>query len=245
LPPPPGGAVQPITGPNQIPFQPGPQFLQALNAHFANRPPLDNLGTPMQEAFDRADVAIKSAALTGQLVVVAFTDGQPNCFPDPAITMVPTMVEPMRAADWLASSNIKTYMVGLPGGQGVQILNQVAMSGGTMQYIIPDDPKALEDKLREVVMETIDVGFDSCVIALDPAAEVPDKLHLVVEEKGVLQDVPRDLATDAGWTITADGITVELTGRLCEDAMAGRFTKVTFQYGCVDLPPLPPPPPVE
>jgi hypothetical protein len=35
-----------------------------------------------------------------------------------------------------------------------------------------------------------------------------------------------------------------LTGRLCDDALAGRFEKVTFEYGCVDVPPLPPPPPV-
>src|SRR5687768_11404205 len=60
LPPAPGGAVQPIEGPNQIAFQPGAQFLTAWNQHWATRPLGDNIGTPMQEAFDRADVAIQN-----------------------------------------------------------------------------------------------------------------------------------------------------------------------------------------
>lgn len=57
-------------------------------------------------------------------------------------------------------------------------------------------------------------------------------------------DVDRQLSSDAGWTLSDDGARVELTGRLCEDALSGRFAKVTFEYGCVDVPPLPPPPPV-
>ena len=37
-------------------------------------------------------------------------------------------------------------------------------------------------------------------------------------------------------------VTVTLTGKLCDEAMGGRFQKVTFEYGCEDPPPLPPPP---
>jgi hypothetical protein len=245
LPPPPGGAVQPIDGPNQIPFQPGPQFLTAWEQHWATRPLGDNIGTPMQEAFDRADGAIQNATLTGQLVVVAFTDGEPNCFPDPAITMVPTMVEPERAASWLASRMIKTYMVGLPGAQGVTILDQVAQSGGTMQYILPDDPTQLEMKLREVVQETVRTGFNSCSINLTPAADLPDELLMLVEENGLTQQVPHDAGGSSGWTISPDGAHVEIVGKLCEDAMGGRFTAITFEYACPSVPPPPALPPVE
>jgi hypothetical protein len=252
--PPPMGSVQPIDGPQQIPFQPGPQFLTAWQAHWGNRPPGDNIGTPMQEAFDRADVAIKGATLTGQTLVVAFTDGEPNCFPYddgvgamPAttITGIPTMTEPMHAAEWLSTSMIKTYMVGLPGANGVQILNDVAVSGGTMQYIVPDDPTQLEMKLREVVEETIKSGFNSCSISLNPAANPPEKLLMLVEEGGMLQNVPHEAGADgAGWTINDDGTHVEITGALCDDAMGGRFTAITFEYGCPDVPPPPTLPPV-
>ena len=47
-----GGAVEPIEGPQQITFQPGPMFLQSLQDARANRPPL-GIGTPMNEAFVR------------------------------------------------------------------------------------------------------------------------------------------------------------------------------------------------
>ena len=102
-------------------------------------------------------------------------------------------------------------------------------------------------KLREAVQETVKRGLNSCKISLDPVPQAPEQLHMIVFEasnptEGL--EVARDLSVDAGWTLGADG-TVELTGRLCEEAFSGRFEKVTFEYGCVDRPPFPPPPPVE
>jgi hypothetical protein len=241
LPAPAGGVVAPIDGMGQIPFQPGPQFLASWAAHWTELNGALGIGTPMQEAFDRADVAIQSSMLNGQLAVVAFTDGQPNCLPDPAVTMTPTATEPERSASWLMNENIKTYVVGLPGAAGVDILNNVAVSGGTMQYILPDDPAQLEAKLKEVVGETVKTGFDSCSINLEPAADPADKLLMVVEEKGIRSRVDRMLSANAGWTITPDGTHVEITGKLCDDAKAGRFDAITFEYGCKELPPLPPP----
>jgi hypothetical protein len=239
----PGAAVDPIELPTQIAFQPGPMFLQAWNQHWVDTAGAFGIGTPMNEAFDRADVALQQAQLTGDVAVVAFTDGAPNCIPDPAMTMVPTMLEPARAASWLADRKVRTYVVGLPGALGVQILNDVAVSGGTMQYIVPDDPAMLEQKLREVVSETIKSGFNSCSITLKPAADPVDKLLMVVEENGMRSKVDRMLAPDAGWSISPDGKKVEITGRLCEDAKAGRFEAITFEYGCKDLPELPAPRP--
>ena len=255
FPPPMGGSVQSIDGAQQIPFQPGPQFLTSWMSHWGNRPPGDNIGTPMQEAFDRADLALKGSMLTGNTIVVAFTDGEPNCFPYddgvgamPATTgagLMSTMTEPMHAAEWLAMSNIKTYMVGLPGANGVQILNDVAVSGGTMQYIVPDDPAQLEMKLREVVQETVSMGFNSCSITLTPAAVPPEKLLMIVEETaGMRQNVPHEAGPSSGWTVSGDGVQVEITGGLCDDAMNGRFSSITFEYGCPDIPPPPTLPPV-
>lgn len=238
----PGVAVDPIDTANQIKFQPGPMFLQAWNAHWQMLGGALGIGTPMQEAFDRADAALKSAMLTGDVAVVAFTDGAPNCIPDDTMTMIPTMPEPMRAAGWLADKKVKTYVVGLPGALGVDLLNQVAVMGGTMQYIVPDDPAMLEAKLKEVVSETVKSGFNSCSINLKPAADPVEKLQMVVEENGKRQKVARMLSADAGWSITADGTHVEITGKLCDDAKAGRFQSITFEYGCKDLPELPPPP---
>lgn len=245
LPPPQGGAVAPIDAPTQIAFQPAATFLPAWEQHWTMPGAGSGIGTPMQEAFDRAAVAIESAALTGPTAVFAFTDGAPNCFPDPMLTGIPTMTEPNHAAEWLAMRQIKTYMVGLPGAAGAQILDQVAQSGGTMNYILPDDPAQLEMKLREVVQEQVKTAFDSCTITLSPPAMVPDELHLVVVEKGVRQEAARDLGNGSGWSVSDDGALVEMTGALCDNAKAGTFEQITFEFGCVELPPLPPPAPLE
>jgi len=104
----------------------------------------------------------------------------------------------------------------------------------------PDDPAALEQKLREVVSQTVKMGFDSCMISLKPAADPVDKLLMIVEEGGKRQRVEHMLSPTAGWTISGDGVNVELTGSLCDDAKSGRFASITFEYGCKDVPPPPP-----
>jgi len=242
FPPPPGGAVANIDGEGQIPFLPGPEFLTAWNNHWAGGTVSLGIGTPMQEAFDRADAAITSAQLTGALAVVAITDGAPTCFPDGADPAWMTDLEVNRAQTWQTNNNIKTYVVGLPGAAGVQILNDVARSGGTTEYILPDDPALLEAKLREVVEETVKTSFDSCSINLTPAADPADKLQMVVVEASTNQksQVPRMLSPTASWTVKPDGTGVEIQGDLCADAMGGRFSSITFEYGCKELPPLKP-----
>jgi hypothetical protein len=156
---------------------------------------------------------------------------------------IPTKPEPDHAADWLGQG-VQTYMVGLPGAIGVDLLNQVAVSGGTMSYITPDDPTQLAMVLKQVVEEQVSMGFNSCSIDLDPAADPVDKLQLVATEQvmgtATEEAVAHDLGNGGGWTITPDGKHVELVGSVCSDAMGGRFQALQFKYGCKELPPLPP-----
>jgi hypothetical protein len=238
-----GNAVPAIDDPTQINFRPGAEFLTAWEAHWTSFVGGQLIGTPLQEGFDRAAEAIAAAKMnnllagSGQVAVVAFTDGEPNCTPDPARTMRDTMELAPRAADWLASSGIKTYVVGLPGAnEGAATLNGVAQSGGTTQFIDPGDPAMLEAKLRDVISETVKTGFNTCSIKIDPVPEVPDELLMIVEEPNVgRQQVPRD----RGWALDAQG-GIEITGPLCDDAKAGRFSDITFEYACPDVPPPPP-----
>jgi hypothetical protein len=141
------------------------------------------------------------------------------------------------------TSGINTHIVGLPGSEPAKdFLNQLAVAGGTMAFIDPADPAELEMRLNAVFTSTIRAGFDSCTMNLDPPAAAPEKLHLVATQNGVEQDVPRDWTADATWSINTAGDTVELEGQLCKMAKEGAFEALTFKYGCVDLPPLPPPP---
>jgi len=235
-----------IDSPDQITFKPGMDALSELRMGGAGglpkyepmRPGAPPAGssagaTPTAEAIAMADQALNAATLAGATAVVLITDGEPNCLWDEAAANA-------TIARWLSEKNIKTYVVGLPGvgGLGGPILEALATSGGTAPYLTPTNSMELATKMAEIISST--VGFNSCTIALNPKAELPDELQMVVEEAAVMgqQEVPRDLGNGAGWSITADGQTVELLGQVCEDAKTGRFTALTFQYGCVDLPPI-------
>jgi hypothetical protein len=165
------------------------------------------------------------------------TDGDPNCTWD--ATMANALV-----AKWL-TNGIKTYVIGLPGttGNGQTVLNDLAVAGGTTQFFNTTDSMALQDQVAMIASQTVTMTLDSCNIKLDPPPEDPAKVVMVAVENGKKLSVPRDLGPNAGWTINSTGTQVELTGLLCRDAKAGRFTKITFEYGCVDLPPIPPPKP--
>jgi hypothetical protein len=233
--------VTPITSSDQINFMPGAQFLQTFAGPGGNAPPpyapVPGGSTPLKEGLLQAQNAIMTSTLTGITTVIVITDGDPNCQWDEGTSK-------QIVSDWLASG-IKTYVLGAPGlsDMGEQILNELAVAGGTDQYIPPTDPQTLQDKLREIVSSTVTSGIDTCTIDLNPPAEVPDKLHLVVTENGEEKDVPRNLSKDATWSVTKDGATVTLEGQLCDLAKAGTYSKLRFDFGCVDLPPPDPPPP--
>jgi hypothetical protein len=126
---------------------------------------------------------------------------------------------------------------------GATTLTSIAQAGGTMQYIDPTDPTQLEMKLREIVLETVKTGFNSCSMKLTPVPEVPDELLMIVNEPGVgEQQVPRD----RGWSLTVDNgeASIDISGALCEAAMGGRFESIKFQYACPEREPPPPLPPV-
>lgn len=238
----PGGTcgVTPITSPDQINFAPATEFLATFSMGAAPRyAPVPGGFTPLKEGLQQAQAALAAGTLMGVTSVVVITDGDPNCQWDQATAL-------QIVTDWQAKG-INTYVIGLPGttGAGEAVLTQLAMAGGTTQYITPNDSKALEDKLREIATETVRSGFDSCEIKISPPAEAPEKLHLIVTENGAPADVKRDLADDYKWNINGDGSMVTLEGRLCDDATGGRFEALRFEFGCVDVPPLTPPPPVE
>jgi hypothetical protein len=229
--------VTEITEPDQFNFSAADAYIQGL----PNLWRMESAGgTPLQAGIQRGAEALASTQLEGPVVVIVMTDGEPNCDTDPTTVL-------NQVASW-RSAGIDTHVIGLPGAQeAADLLNQVAMLGGTSQYVDPSDSMELENRLRAILTSTIRAGFDSCTFNLDEKTEVPEKLHLVIREDGKDKDVPRDLSgdpnwgDDAGWTINAGGDTVELTGRLCELAKLGAYEALRFDYGCVELPPPDPP----
>ena len=226
---------------SHINFTDGATFLQALKAgeQRTMQPyyfPVVAGYTPLMEGLQRAQSAIAGATLEGQTAIVVITDGEPNCMWNAATAN-------QIVTDWY-NQGISTHVIGLPGigGIGPQVLNDLAAAGGTGQYLTPADPAQLQDALKMIVSETVKSGFNSCDIALNPAVEEREKLLMIANEPGVgRQNVPKDF----GWVLNPEGTQVTLSGPLCDDAKSGRFSEITFEYGCPDVPVPPPLPPIE
>ncbi|MDH5673197.1 MAG: hypothetical protein OEZ06_13660 [Myxococcales bacterium] len=144
-----GGALAPLA--DQIDVQSGADFVAAWTVHAEAVVMRAGLGTPLQEAFDRADVGPAESSLSGPTTVVVITDGEPNCFSDATLTGVPTDTEPNRAAAWLADG-IETWVIGLPGANGILVLQDIANAAGTT-LIGPADADAMRAELERIFAE--------------------------------------------------------------------------------------------
>ncbi len=227
--------VDALNSGKQIDMMTGTAYLNAWVTYWNSNKAGGN--TPLLEALKQADATLTNTTFTGTTVVMVITDGDPNCGWDA------TMANGL-ATKWLGNG-VKTYVIGLPGtsNNGVTVLNDLAVAGGTTMFFNTTDSMALQTQINMISTQTVTTQLNSCKIKLNPPPPAADKVVMVATEKGMMLSVPRDLGANAGWTINAAGTEVELTGLLCRDAKAGRFTKITFQYGCVDLPPIPPPTP--
>jgi hypothetical protein len=127
--------------------------------------------------------------------------------------------------------------VGLPASSDASaFLTQVAVAGGTTDFISPDDPSALQKQISTIVVDTVKTSLKSCTINLqqDKSADLAN-LHLIATEKGKVGEVLRKFA-GGGWSVNADGTVATLEGKLCEYAKNGRFESIRFDFGCVVVP---------
>lgn len=223
-------AVAALDSGQQIRFLPGPTFVATWDNFLAGNAPTG--GTPLGGALMAADTALQNSTLPGRTHVVVLTDGAPGCDTAPLTSLPPI---------WFAQG-IQTHVVGLPGSESaITVLDDLATAGGTMQHLTPEDARSLRRQLANIVSESVTSALPSCVIPLDPPAPEPDDVHVVVTEGGVRQNAERDLGDGGGWRITADGSEIELYGPFCDAGLAGEYQRIAIEYGCVDLPPLPPP----
>jgi hypothetical protein len=232
----------------QIGFMPGPQFIGAWNTFVSANGP--NGATPTATAVQVADAALTAAlpTLMGNTTVVLITDGEPTCPSQQEAASFDSQIF-MTVGNWL-TKKVQTHVVGLPGATGggsggaVDRLNAIATSGGTTMYIDPSDPMALQTEIAKIISQSVMTNFDSCTIGLPKTPPNPDDVHLVVVQGGVKQEVARDLGTGGGWTLNPQLTEIVLQGLFCELARKGEYDKISVAFGCIDLPPLPPPKPI-
>jgi hypothetical protein len=217
-------SVAPITDANlQIPFMPGAQFIDAWTQHWQRNP--FQLLTPIDAGIVRGDEALASSNLQGPTVVVFATDGEPTCTMGATSTDLP--------AKW-KSMGIPTYVVGLPGA-GQQVVQTIATAGGTNQVFFPSDGAQLQQQLSQVASTVVKRSLNSCAIKFDQTPPDLTKVVLVVTDTSTGGKFVVNQGPD-GWTLAADGSEATLQGATCSDATNGRFSTVSFAFGCVDAP---------
>lgn len=148
LPPPLGGAVYPLSHAMQIDFRSGADFLQAWDEHRSALDVNQAIGTPLEEALDRADVGLSAASLPGTTRVVLITDGDGNCLADEASTGTPSDTPRNRASAW-AAAGIETYAVSVAPTASAQ-LDEIAAGSG-IRVERPVDSAALTALLYELL----------------------------------------------------------------------------------------------
>lgn len=222
------GKVEPITSsPPQIGVEPAATFMTDWQNHFGSGFQLI-LGTPLQDALDRANAAYPDPSpLTGERVVVVITDGAPTCKVVQAQILAPVQA--------MFARGIKTYVVGLPGSaKGATLLDAIAKAGGTQKYLSPADPKQLENELSQIASSAI----DQCTFTFDPPPPDPHQVHLVATD-AAHPDGYEIFGSDGGtesWTLSPDGETATLLGATCDAAKNGSFATLEFVFGCVSGP---------
>lgn len=150
--------MAPIELSPQIGFRPAGAFVAAWDSKWAAGPnPNAGLSTPFQEAFDRADTALATAAQSAAVTkVVLLTDGESgNCFPDGDGTMTapapwPTDTAAHRVEAWVAAG-VTMRVIALPGANPVELAPLEAATG--VQTITPIDAAGVAAAIEAFVVD--------------------------------------------------------------------------------------------
>jgi hypothetical protein len=145
-------------------------------------------------------------------------DGGANCVDGPAS---------VDAVATLASSGIKTYVVGMPGSEVYSdVLDQLAEAGqtarpGAPKYYDTTDAEELTDVLRSIGIEVA----ISCEISIDFSPEDPNLVN-VYFDTSLLPFDPEN-----GWSWQGD-TEIEIHGQACTDLKSGDILQVQVVAGC-------------
>ncbi|WP_437568771.1 vWA domain-containing protein [Sorangium sp. So ce542] len=191
--------------------------------------------------------------LPGKTIVVLATDGGPNC--NSAATCgaeecianieqqcpqenccTPSGLsgpggcldrgDTVAAIERLAASGIEVYVVGIPGSEFYgDVLDQMALAGGTAQFVSPfyfkvDDLDTLGNVLSKIASIVVSCEFD----LVDPPPE-DGQTNVYLDEELVPYD-PED-----GWRWKSPAV-VELLGDACQKLKSGRVGQVQIVSGC-------------
>lgn len=187
-------------------------------------------------ALDHATAWAK-ANPTHRVAVVYATDGQPNgCGQNNTVQNAAAAA--LKAA--LGTPAIPTYVLGV--GPSLTNLNSIAENGGTKAAFLVDTAGNAASQLSAALASIRSTSALDCTytIPAPPKGQTldPSKVNITYTNSAgtvttLLQD-PAGTSCDAGsgWQYSADGKTINLCGKACNDVKADKNGKLQVLFGC-------------
>jgi len=187
-------------------------------------------------ALDHATAWAK-ANPTHRVAVVYATDGQPNgCGNNNTVANAAAVA--LKAA--MGTPAIPTYVLGV--GPSLNNLNTIAESGGTKAAFLVDTSGNAAAQLSAALASIRSTTALDCTytVPAPPKGQTldPSKVNITYTNSSgtvttLLQDPP-GTACDAGsgWQYSADGKTINLCGKACNDVKADKNGKLQVLFGC-------------
>jgi len=174
---------------------------------------------------------------THRVAVIYATDGQPNgCGNTNTVQQAAAVA--LKAA--LGNPAIPTYVLGV--GPSLDNLNTIAENGGTKAAFLVDTSGNAASQLSAALATIRSTTALDCTytVPAPPKGQTldPSKVNITYTSStgtvtNVLQDPPgTSCDAGSGWQYSADGKTINLCGKACNDVKADKNGKLQVLFGC-------------
>ncbi|MEA2701153.1 MAG: hypothetical protein QOI66_5424 [Myxococcales bacterium] len=187
-----------------------------------------NGGTPTRTAVAGASMYMATLADPNPKFLLLATDGLPNCLPGGGSSEDDSMGAIQAVTD-SAAMGIPVFVVGIGTVAEAQTtLTAMAVAGGVPQAMDPKYYPVSSTAELVNVLGTIGGMIGSCSFGLGSAP--PDPTNIAVTSGGM--KIPPDPTHMNGWDYGTGKLSVQLYGKYCDDAKAGKLTDIKAIFGC-------------
>jgi len=186
--------------------------------------------TPTREAITSAGAYLSTLADPNPKFILLATDGQPNCSTQAVFgSQGDDSPAAIQAVKDVAAMGIPVFVVGIGTVTDAQTtLTAMAIAGGQPQAADPRYYPVASTAELVTVLGTIGGMVGSCSFGLGTKPPNPD--NVTVAADGTV--VPRDPSHANGWDYGTGGTSIQLFGKTCDDARAGKLKDVKAVFGC-------------
>jgi hypothetical protein len=181
-----------------------------------------SFSTPTAAAINAAVAYLKKVDDNNKRFILLATDGEPNCGKgsDGRVSMGNDDVDgAVKAMADAKAAGFPAYVIGI--GPSIDNLGKLAKAGADRDYFPASSPAALADALS-----SIGKIVASCSYFSDTPPPEPANVAVYVNKQKVSR------SDSEGWKYGASEQEIVLTGKYCQDILAGADSDVQILFGC-------------